>query len=136
MKLIVCLDNKNGMAFYGCRQSRDAVVCEQILAQTGDSHLWMNEYSAKLFQQWKDRIRITEDVLTDVPRDSYCFLENVDPAPYLGAVEELWVFRWNRDYPSDLRFPMEIISSRLHRTATEEFSGRSHPCVTLEVYKL
>ena len=135
MKLIVCLDNKNGMAFYGCRQSRDAKVCEQILARTGDSDLWMNAYSSKLFQQCKDRVRIAEEVLADVPKDAYCFLENVDPSPYLDAVEELWVFRWNRDYPSDLKFPMEFISLKFHKTATEEFSGRSHPRVTLEVFK-
>lgn len=40
MKLIVCMDDKNGMAFNHRRQSRDRVLAERIMELTENAKLY------------------------------------------------------------------------------------------------
>ena len=134
MKLIVCLDDRDGMLFNGRRQSRDRRVCEQILKLTAGSALWMNSYSAKLFADAD--IRIEEDFLNLAGDDTYCFAENVDVTPFLPKAEEIFVFRWNRTYPSEQIFPMDLVACRYKKATVAEFAGTSHERITLEVYTL
>lgn len=49
MKIIVCVDNQNGMMFNHRRQSQDRVLRKRILELTGGKKLWMNAYSQKQF---------------------------------------------------------------------------------------
>ena len=49
MKLIICLDDKNGMAFFGKRQSMDKAVSQNMIDLSRGHKIWMKEYSAKLF---------------------------------------------------------------------------------------
>lgn len=51
MKIIVCVDNQNGMMFNHRRQSQDRVLKKRILELTGGKKLWMNAYSQKQFLQ-------------------------------------------------------------------------------------
>ena len=48
MKLIVCLDDNNGMMFNKRRQSRDRVLVENVVELCKSEKLYTNEYSAKL----------------------------------------------------------------------------------------
>ena len=45
MKLIICVDDNNGMMFNRRRQSKDREVRHDILAYTMPERIWMNEYS-------------------------------------------------------------------------------------------
>ncbi len=47
MKIIVCIDDKNGMMFNHRRQSKDREVRRDMLSYIGHHRLWMNEYSRK-----------------------------------------------------------------------------------------
>ena len=47
MKIIVCIDDKNGMMFNHRRQSKDREVRRDMLSYIGQHRLWMNEYSRK-----------------------------------------------------------------------------------------
>lgn len=49
MRLIVCLDDKNGMAFNHRRQSRDRIVTEKIEELVKGSTLHFSPNSEKLF---------------------------------------------------------------------------------------
>ncbi len=51
MKLIVCLDDKNGMMFNNRRQSRDKILIENMLELCKDKKLYTSEYSSKLFPE-------------------------------------------------------------------------------------
>ena len=51
MKIIVCVDNQNGMMFNHRRQSQDRVLRKRIMELTGGKKLWMNAYSQKQFLQ-------------------------------------------------------------------------------------
>lgn len=44
MKLIVCMDDKNGMAFNHRRQSRDRVLAERIMELTENAKLYIAPY--------------------------------------------------------------------------------------------
>lgn len=130
MKIIVCLDDRNGMLFNRRRQSRDQVACQKIMELAHDSELWMNVYSGELFSS--ENVKIAEDFLAQAQPGDYCFVENTDVLPYREQVEEVYVFRWNRVYPADTHFPDELLSSK--KVTVVEFPGKSHPKITMEVY--
>jgi len=44
------------------------------------------------------------------------------------------LFRWNRIYPSDVKFPIKLDQGQWHRVSTEDFLGSSHEKITMEVY--
>lgn len=134
MKLIVCLDDNNAMAFNNRRQSMDRVVKEKILERSGDHKLWMNTYSAKQFSSDNKSLVADDDYLNRAEENDYCFAETDDLLPFVGKVSEVVIFRWNRKYPSDLYFPAGIIDG-LKLISTESFAGYSHEKVTKEVYR-
>ena len=64
MKLILCVDDKGGLAFNHRRQSRDRVLNEHILMHCGIHRLWISPYTAKLFgADTAVRLCIAEDCL-------------------------------------------------------------------------
>ncbi len=130
MKLIVCLDNQNGMQFHHRRQSSDVAVCKRMLELAGDCNLFMNSCSGYLFAGLTGNIQIRENFLEKAGPDDFCFLENNDVLPYLHTVSKVYVFRWNRDYPADIHFPAPLVNGQV----IEEFAGNSHERITLEVY--
>lgn len=134
MKLIVCVDDKCGVLFNNRRVSADKEVIKHILNITADGTLMCGGYSAGLFPDGSVCIR--ED-LADTSSDmAYYFLEGQDPAPIADQVRELIVYRWNRIYPSDYRFPMDLFDSRMRKVSQGQFPGRSHNLITWEVYRL
>ena len=132
MNMILCLDNRGGMSFFGRRQSMDRVLRKKALDLAGNE-LWMDTYSAGQFQEESPWIRVTGDPLTEVPEEGWYFLELGDPDALLPHVDKLAVFRWNRDYPSDRRFSTDDFLCPILR---EDFPGNSHETITLEVYQL
>ena len=134
MKIIVCLDHKNGMAFCKKRQSFDKVVCERILQLCGGKRLYMNGYSKKLFDGIVGDVIVDEDFLDRAGKEDYCFAENVDVTHYIAEADEIILMRWNRVYPADLRFPAQQLSG-WKKVDTTQFPGNSHECITQEVYR-
>ena len=49
MIVIVCVDQRNGLAFNGRRQSRDRMVAADILKESAGRRLWMTPSSRRLF---------------------------------------------------------------------------------------
>lgn len=136
MIAIVCLDDQDGMLFHNRRQSMDSRVREYMIGLCGGKPLWMNGYSAGQFTKIHPNIRIAEDFLEKAGAGEYCFVEDKDVADAADRVEEVVIFRWNRRYPADVRFPMALFSQRWALRKTEEFPGSSHERITVEVYQL
>lgn len=134
MNLIVCIDDKNGMAFHQRRQSMDRMLRENIMQLCGDKPLWMDAYSARQFADRPAEILLREDAacLEKAEPGEYCFVETVDPAPYAGCVEKLILYKWNRHYPADLYFTISLSDWKLEQQT--EFAGSSHEKITREVY--
>jgi len=133
MHLIICIDDRNGMSFCGRRLSSDCVVSAHIVSITSGSKLWMNRYSSGLFSE--QNIFVDEDFLEKAGNGEYCFVENIPVPSDVRNIESVVLYRWNRRYPSTLKFPIEILDGR-EIVETEEFTGHSHERITMERYQL
>jgi hypothetical protein len=132
MKIIITLDNKNGMMFNKRRQSRDSVVNQRICELTNGKKLFMNSYSEKLFDGFDIEKSVSDNFLELANRDDFCFVENEDIP--IKKCEELFVFRWNRVYPADRFFSHDLIANGFFLKSSEEFVGSSHEKITLEIF--
>ena len=132
MRLIVCLDDRDGMTFLCRRQSQDALLRQDMLAYVDGQGLWMNSYSAAQFGN-DCNISVSEQP-GEHTEGGYCFVENLPVSAFLPA-EELVIYRWNRHYPSDKKFPLAQALEGMQLVSTVEFAGSSHEIITREVYK-
>ena len=120
MIVITCLDQKNGMMFNHRRQSQDSVLREHVAKLVANVPLWMNHYSASQFD--------TESIPNLNIDDAFL-------APFEKWIERIVIFRWNRTYPADRYFDLQLGSGQWHLVGTSEFAGHSHDMITMEVYE-
>ncbi|MBD5560091.1 MAG: ribonuclease Z [Clostridia bacterium] len=133
MKAIVCVDNGGGMMFNRRRQSRDQEVRRRLGQISSGGTLRMDAYSARQFAgNLPDNAEVSEDFLDSAGPDDFCFVEDRDLTPHLGQIDELIVFRWNRDYPRDQVLPVELADWQC--ISSQDFAGSSHDKITQEVY--
>ena len=59
-------------------------------------------------------------------------MENADVSGCVERIEEIYLYRWNRDYPADVYFPVDL--SMWKCVETKEFAGSSHEKITRERY--
>lgn len=132
MKLIFCVDDKMGLMFFGKRQSQDKVLREWIINHTQGSKLWMSSYSAKQFEG-EDSIQVDEDYMTQAGEGDYCFVE--DKAYSADSVKEIILCKWNRKYPGDKFFDIDLKASDFKKIDSRDIVGSSHDKITIETYK-
>ena len=133
MILIVCVDKNGGMAFNSRRQSRDIKLRERILTLTNDSTLLINNYSKEMFGD-HSHIRVDKHFLDNAIDGDYCFAEDIDATPYEDKISKIILYKWNRAYPSDLKFGISL-SDGWKLVKTEDFQGNSHEKITEEIYE-
>lgn len=63
------------------------------------------------------------------------FFENGDISAYLEIANKVVIFRWDKVYPADIRFPMDRLLKVFRLSSTETFPGYSHDLITQEVYE-
>lgn len=131
MKLILFLDERDGMLFCGRRQSQDRVAREYILKLSGDARLLMNEFSAKQFKEGGD-VTVTSDPQKAASGDDFVLIENLPLS--MAGVDTVYLFLWNRHYPSDVCFDRALLAG-FTLTHTDEFAGSSHEKITVERYE-
>ena len=138
MIIIAVTDDQGGMMFNQRRQSQDRVLRERILALTRDSRLWMNAYTRRQFSDIEEdaaaRISADDGFLEKAAPGEFCFVENTASAPYEERTEKIILFRWNRRYPGDFFFDVDVTLPPWKLAETEEFPGFSHEKITMEVY--
>lgn len=132
MKIIVCLDDKNGMLFNERRQSRDRMVIEDIIASYPGEKIYMNSYSKSLFLKYPYQIEEDENFLDKISNDQVGFVENLSLAPYKEKITNIIIYKWNRDYPADRYLDVSLEEWEL--ASTSEFAGYSHELITKETY--
>ena len=132
MKLIVCLDERMGMAFNQRRQSRDRVLTEDLVRSVKGSRLFVMPYSVPLFAGQDVELAVSEHPMLEATDRDWCFLELCSPETVDG-IKELIVYRWNRHYPSDTRFLPDPAAFSL--VSSVDFVGSSHEKITKEVWK-
>ncbi len=135
MHIIVCVDDNLGMTFNRRRQSRDRVVRQRIAELTRDGVLWMNHYSARQFAREElPQLRLDEDFLSSAGAGEFCFVENEALTPWSSKIERIYLYRWNRRYPSDRKFDLNLEDGGWVLERSEDFPGFSHETITEEVY--
>lgn len=135
MIIITAVDDRNGMAFNHRRQSQDRILREKILALTDGKRLWMNHYSEKQFSGCNAKqINVADDFLNEAAPGEYCFVEDQSVDLYEQWVEQIILFKWNRKYPGDLFFNVDVRGPEWNLERTEDFIGSSHEKITMEVY--
>lgn len=128
MILIACVDDHLGMAFNHRRQSQDRVLRARLLERVGAQRLWMSPYTARQFEALPVNAQVYEDFLLRAGAGEYCFAELECPEKAEGVV----LYRWNRGYPADVFFGLDLSCFRLMEQ--REFCGSSHPRITEEIY--
>lgn len=126
MKLIVCLDDKNGMLFNKRRQSRDKILIENVLEICKGERLYTNDYSSTLFPE--NSVFICENM--NEIKNGYIFAENFTVNE--EKIDEVIVYKWNRVYPADTFFNISL--DKWNLTETIDFAGSSHEKITREIY--
>ena len=130
MNIIVCVDDNNGQLFNGRRQSKDIEVVNKIYEIVSEQKLLINSFSEKLFL---DKREVRNDFLEMASENDFCFVENVDVTEYISKINKVYLFRWNRDYPYDFTFDLDL-SNNFTLSKVEEFKGNSHDMITLELW--
>lgn len=133
MKIIVCLDDLQGMAFGGKRQSRDRVVTADIATTTKGKKLYADEYSLPLLREGGAECE-SADSCNCFGKEDYLFLEIRSPAEYVKSAEEIVVYRWNRRYPADIFFGIELLAEGFKLCEVEDIVGYSHEKISKEIY--
>lgn len=129
MTLYICLDDRGGLLFNGRRLSRDAVLLADIIADAGE--VYIDAFSEKLLTGAGIPFVLAGE---ELPPDAHFFLENRDPEALLPLAKKLVLYRWNRHYPSDVRWEGNPGDFGFTLAETSEFPGKSHERITKEVY--
>ena len=134
MTLIVCLDERGGMAFGGRRQSRDSLLLLDIFKTVGKERLLVAPYSEKLLSEY-GRVKVKDNPLRAAKRSDFVLLEDRAVGNLKDGIDELIIYKWNRHYPADLYFDVEPCECGFALTETLEFAGSSHEKITKEIYR-
>ena len=135
MRLIACVDDRDGMAFHQRRQSRDRVVRQHILADAAGARLWMNARSRKSSATSSSPCSSGANCRADrAQAGDFCFVEDRSPAPWLDRLEEVRLYRWGRVYPADVWLGLDLADGWA-LVSQEQFPGWSHDTITKEVYR-
>ncbi|MBE6533395.1 MAG: ribonuclease Z [Ruminococcaceae bacterium] len=135
MKIIVCLDDYGGMLFNFRRQSRDRVLISDVMSNLGSQKLYITEFSEILFSEYEGKYEIVKDFSNLTDENCVCFVENVDVSPFIDSINEVTVYNWNRVYPRDFVFDINLEKEGFSLMSSHEFEGYSHENIRKEVYK-
>ena len=131
MNVFLCIDDNNGILFNHRRVSRDRVLCQWIMDQLQGKKFFLREYSKELFSEYA-ALEVSEDYLKKAGKDDFCFVEDDGYSPYLNETEHLFLCKWNRRYPSDVKFERNRLDNSWTLFHVEEFPGSSHEKITVE----
>ena len=139
MRMICCVDDCMGMMFHHRRQSRDRILIRDIVTMCRGCKLWAAPYSEKILKEGTDEgierceIIIDADFLEKAGKEDFCFVEEGLPLQYEETISQIILYRWNRKYPADVYFEIELDHWKM--TGSREFPGSSHEKITKEIYK-
>ena len=136
MNVIVCLDDKNGMLFNKRRQSQDRILRADLKEFIKDKDLYMNNYSYKLYKDIDNgNIKVSENFLEQCTENDFCLVEDKLLNNYINKINNIIIYKWNRIYPSDLYFDINLTSNSWELLETKEFEGSSHEKITRIIYR-
>ncbi len=135
MNICVCIDDTMGMSFNCRRQSRDKVLIDRLLSHAEYERILVSQYSLPLFEgKGEGRVTLTRDYSEAGERD-LCFFELEHITEYAERVDTILIYRWNRKYPADKKFPFSPADKGYVMRSSFDFAGNSHDKITEEVWQ-
>ena len=134
LTVAVTVDDKMGIAFNKRRQSRDKLLIEDLCKNT-EGVIYVTSYSAQLFEDFSDRIKIVDDPISDCPEGGCCFLELTQISDHVNSISKLIIYRWNKVYPSDKKLGIDMNEYDMRLISSYDFTGKSHDKITKEIYQ-
>ena len=96
----------------------------------------MSTYSGKLFGDVEEKnIRITEEFLKEAEEEDFCFIEDIQISGFENKIRTVILYQWNRRYPADRYFLLDLSDGSWELQRTEELKGSSHEKITKGVYE-
>lgn len=136
MNIIICLDDNNGMMFNKRRQSQDRILRADLKEFIKDKDLYMNNYSYKLYKDIDNgNIKVSENFLEQCTENDFCLVEDKLLNNYINKINNIIIYKWNRIYPSDLYFDINLTSNSWELLETKGFEGSSHEKITRLIYR-
>ena len=132
MKLVVCLDENNGIKFFGKRQSQDELQRKNLFELIGKSKLFLSEYSYDLYKDFDFNLEIIDEN-TKIVEKSFFLYEGEFLEKFLPITDEIICYFWNRDYPFDETFE-EFLKDCWKEKEVFEFRGKSHDKITRKIF--
>ena len=129
MNIIVCVEDRSGIAFNHRRVSRDRKVVADI------EHLLKGRplYVRKGLEDYFEGTDIDLRDAAHMDADGFFFADIEDPSQIYNSGDELVVYRWNRRYPADVFFAMDKEKRLPELRDIWEFQGSSHDRITREI---
>ena len=135
MNICVCVDDSMGMSFFGKRQSRDKLLIQRLLSHAEYDRILTSEYSAPLFADANDgRVCVASDGYASCTERDVCFFELEHITEYADSLQTIIIYKWNRKYPSDKKFPFSPQDKGFTLSSSVEFAGNSHDKITEEIW--
>lgn len=132
MKLIAIIDDNYGMMFNNRRQSKDSVLIDRIIEISKGHKLWVSMYTKSLFPH-NDNIVLSQN-FGQADKEDYCFIEDDNVSDVQEHIDMIYLYKWNREYPSDTTFPEKLLNE-FTLESSDEFEGSSHDKITEEIYR-
>lgn len=134
LTVALCTDERGGMMFNNRRVSRDRILIDDLVGSV-DGEIYIDGYSALLFESHPDRVTVVGDLLSDAPAGAVCFVEVPPIMPYAKDISRLIIYNWNRRYPFDKRLDISPVEMGFRLVSVSEFEGSSHEKITKEIYE-
>jgi len=131
MKIIVCIDENEGMMFNERRQTKDSEVVSDIIDNLEGNTLYVSEYSAPLFSDYE--YELSED-FSEASADDFCFVEDIDITDIVEETSTFILYKWNTEYPAEEYFEVDLDLNGFVKKSSEDFSGTSHDIITKEIW--
>ena len=135
MRLVICVEDRGGMAFNKRRVSRDKLMISDFAEYAGDSAVFIEPYSEELFSEVSLNIILSENPSKFAENCDFVFIERQSPRIFAEAASEIVIYKWNRRYPFDVAMDFSPESLGFKLESTLDFEGNSHDKITREVYK-
>ena len=130
----VCVDDGGGLLLFGKRQSRDRVLIAEFVESNSDKNIYIAPFSKLLFESYPS-VTVSDDPFSVAEEGSAIFVENLRIDERLDSVSTLIIYRWNRKYPSDVKFNVDPLKCGFKLKSSVDFEGSSHEKITKEIYE-
>lgn len=116
----------------GGRCGNETVWVGEGLRESGETEIRVGE---GLRESGETEIWVGEDFLGRVGKDEFCFVEGQDISGVQGQIHAVILYQWNRRYPADVYFGLDLAGEGWELEKREEFQGSSHERITKKVYR-